>query len=179
MVMNECRYGKTASRYFDGELDARESAAFEAHLAECAACRERLRAYRRLDALMGARPAAAPGPDLLVRLRARSEHSRPSPWKDAARMSRMLIPVAACLCLTLGVLLYAQIAQLRNTPAAPVAAQNPAQIAQAAQTVAQSGTPVFGYALSESERQYLFGDNADALAIVYPVADGQNTGNGM
>lgn len=178
--MNDCRYGKDASRYFDGEMDARSREGFEAHLAECAACRARLRDYAAMAALMGAKPAAAPSPDFLERVRARAAASpaRTSVWQDASLLSRALIPVAACLCLALGALLYVQIAQLKNAPAHTAPAQAAAAAAQA-EAVAETQTPLLGYALSETEQQYLFGDRDAALDSIYAVPAAQDSDNGM
>jgi anti-sigma factor RsiW len=176
--MNQCRYGKTASRYFDKELGAGETQEFEAHLAECAACRARLRDYAALAALMGAKPAAMAAPDFMERVRTRASAgpALASVWRDAARLSRAMIPVAACLCLALGALLYVQIAQLKNVPAPVVSAQAAATQAEA---VAEIETPLLGYALSETEQQYLFGDRTAALDSIYAVTAAQDSENGM
>jgi len=87
-----------------------------------------------------------------------------------------MIPVAACLCLALGALLYVQIAQLKNVPAPVVSAQAAATQAEA---VAEIETPLLGYALSETEQQYLFGDRTAALDSIYAVTAAQDSENGM
>ncbi len=58
-----CEFGKDASAYWDGELDAGHRRAFEAHLRACAACRRELAAVSRVDALLrAADPARAGAP---------------------------------------------------------------------------------------------------------------------
>lgn len=68
--MNDCEHTREAHAYCDGELSPEEAARFEAHLADCAACRAELEAARALSSLLGeASPAALPR-EVAERLRA-------------------------------------------------------------------------------------------------------------
>lgn len=53
-VREQCRQTTLTAAYLDGELDARATALFEAHLKECRACSEALREQRRLLCLLDA-----------------------------------------------------------------------------------------------------------------------------
>jgi len=59
----------TSPLYLYDELGAEERAAFEAHLAACAACRTRLEEARRLRRLLSQSPQPEATPELLVRCR--------------------------------------------------------------------------------------------------------------
>src|SRR5437588_3454880 len=122
----------TLHAYLDGELPSVERAALEAHLADCATCRDNLteeRALReRASAVLGsARPAERPAPPLE---RLRREPKR-SPWRV-----RRSFAWAASIALALGVGYFmrspGRMAPTPETPAQPVAvAQNHAAATEA------------------------------------------------
>lgn len=60
---------KTSPLHLYGELSAEETAAFEAHLAGCAACRSRHEEAAQLRRLLVECPKPEPAPDMLVRCR--------------------------------------------------------------------------------------------------------------
>lgn len=61
--------------YLYDELPGEERAAFEAHRAECAHCRQALEETRSLHQLLGQRPAVEPSPELLVEARQQLEEA--------------------------------------------------------------------------------------------------------
>jgi len=122
----------TLHAYLDRELPSVERAALEAHLADCATCRDNLSEERvlreRASAVLGsARPAERPAPPLE---RLRREPKR-SPWRV-----RRSFAWAASIALALGVGYFmrspARMAATPETPAQPVAmAQNHAAATEA------------------------------------------------
>src|SRR5947208_7899134 len=54
--MTTCDRTSEVHAYHDGELSPAESAAFEAHLAECGGCREMLEEIRRVSRQIGTAP---------------------------------------------------------------------------------------------------------------------------
>jgi predicted anti-sigma-YlaC factor YlaD len=114
----------TLHAYLDGELPPNERRDLEAHVAQCAACKERLAEERalfeRASALLGsARPAERPAPPFE---RLRPTHRR-SPWHV-----RMPVAWAASILLALGLGYYLRepatdqaVSGLVSQPAAPVA----------------------------------------------------------
>ena len=93
--MTDCNFGIIASRYHDGELAPRQVYEFEAHLAQCPACRAQLHDYARLDEFMDLGRDAAPGTECMSRLRQLPDSTAPARlWLDAARLGRILIPRA-------------------------------------------------------------------------------------
>ncbi len=90
--MRGCRqFGSEVAAFLDQELGAAETAAFEAHLGDCGACRSALESSRELEALLGELPPIVPGPrfeaQFWARL-ARAETSRD--WRERLRGWRPL-----------------------------------------------------------------------------------------
>ena len=78
--------------YVDGALDEAERAAVEAHLSDCAACREQVESERGLRARLGALAPLEPRPSLPADVRRRLRPASP-------RLSRVLLATAAGLAL--------------------------------------------------------------------------------
>ncbi len=106
--MRGCRqFGSEVAAFLDRELDARETAAFEAHLDDCGACRSALEATRDLEASLRALPPIEPGPrfeaQFWARL-ARAESARD--WRERLRSWQPLQWLGAATAVaTLAVLL--------------------------------------------------------------------------
>ncbi len=106
----DCReLERTLEPYLDGELEARELAEADAHLARCAPCRDFLEARSRARALVRARLREAMGPGgeagrapeaLRARIAEALERERRSPWRRAFSP----IPLAALAACAAGVL---------------------------------------------------------------------------
>ena len=75
----------------DGELEAGERAALEAHLADCAGCRQALEDQRQLAAAFAALPAVEPAPDFEARFWARIAREADAPKGFAARLRRLAL----------------------------------------------------------------------------------------
>ncbi len=87
--MSGCeRYGTEVGSYLDGELEPRLRSGFEAHLSDCGACRQALRAQRRLAEALRGLPRLEPGPQFEPRFWARlaREEDHSPGWR--ARLAR-------------------------------------------------------------------------------------------
>lgn len=99
--MTDHPWQESAAAYALGALDADERAAFEAHLAGCAACRVEVQAFREVAGLLaGAAPAVAAPPGL--RDRALGEARRVRPIGRGALLWLPWLAAAASLVLALG-----------------------------------------------------------------------------
>ena len=81
--------------FLDGELEAGERAALEAHLPTCAGCRQALEDQQRLARAFAALPAVVPPPDFEARFWARIARGEDSPQGLLARLRRWLSPGGA------------------------------------------------------------------------------------
>ena len=105
--------------YALGALDARESAALEAHLQTCASCREELAAYRTAsDNLLMSLPPQEPS----AALRKRIQRRLPSAQKTTRprlnwSFSRVAVGLAIVLLLALNVVSISQVRALRSQQA--------------------------------------------------------------
>lgn len=106
------------SRLYDGELDAAEDAAFNAHRAECAECRRAAEAFAAALAAFRAEPTAPAAPDLAARIlrkiRAQAPSRRPFGVTFGIDVRWAGVVVAALL-----VVLLAAPLLLRREPLAP------------------------------------------------------------
>ena len=66
--MSSCAQSENLVAFLDEELDARTRSGFEAHLADCPACREALGAQRGLSELLGSLPVVEASPGFESRL---------------------------------------------------------------------------------------------------------------
>ena len=95
-----CAYTeKNLVAYLDGKLHAAERRQFEAHLANCAACRERAEGFRSVWNVLEELPAIAPSPAFDARLRARVEQDarRAGFWSWIVPSPRMAFAATALL----------------------------------------------------------------------------------
>ena len=109
-----CQHSRQLSAYYDGELSPEECQALEAHLAECAPCREELAHLRTLSRLV-AGVGEAPLPEgMEQRLHARIDGAGDV---VVVRLAERLMAVAAAVLVVSAVWLW----QVRGTQAGPVA----------------------------------------------------------
>ena len=80
-----------ASDYLEGLLEPTQQAAVEAHVAECAACRELLGDVRHVLELCRAEPDVEPGPWLVSRIMLATVGDRKPTWRE--RISEFFRPV--------------------------------------------------------------------------------------
>ena len=73
--MNCTELSENLTLYLYDELSAEQREGVEAHLAECAACRDQVEQYRRLHQVLTARPSPEPSPDLVVQCRTALEEA--------------------------------------------------------------------------------------------------------
>jgi len=78
--------------FLDGELEAGERAALEAHLPTCAGCRQALEDQQRLARAFAALPAVVPPPDFEARFWARIARGEDAPRGFLARVFGWLSP---------------------------------------------------------------------------------------
>jgi anti-sigma factor RsiW len=71
---------KNVVAYLDGKLHSAERRQFEAHLAACAACRERAEGFRSVWNVLDELPEIMPSPAFDVRVRARVEQEARRAW---------------------------------------------------------------------------------------------------
>ena len=85
--------------YLDGKLHTAERRQFEAHLAVCAACRERAEGFRSVWDVLAELPALAPSPafDASVRARVEQEPRRAGFWSWIVPSPRMAFAATALL----------------------------------------------------------------------------------
>jgi len=90
---------KNLVAYLDGKLHLAERRQFEAHLATCAACRERADGFRSVWNVLDELPAFTPSPAFDVRVRARVEQEprRAGFWSWIVPSPRMAFAVTALL----------------------------------------------------------------------------------
>ena len=80
-----------ASDYLEGLLEPTQRTAVEAHVAECAACRELLGEVRHVLDLFRAEPDVEPGPWLVSRIMLATVGNRKPTWRE--RISELFHPV--------------------------------------------------------------------------------------
>ncbi len=106
-MKTKCSSECHAAAWLAGELSPGESAAFERHLSECAACRQNVDASRRVIARLQSLPAPVPqrdsAPDIMARLHAGPKViafpvRRPLPAMAAA-VAALLVPAAVVIWL--------------------------------------------------------------------------------
>lgn len=86
------------SAYLDGELSEHEKARVEAHLKDCAACREQLSALERIDKGLGEGVYEEPSREFIFGLNRRvMERIRPAPRRRLFRFAPIFAPVAAVI----------------------------------------------------------------------------------
>ncbi|HPD16641.1 MAG TPA: zf-HC2 domain-containing protein [Planctomycetota bacterium] len=115
--MNRCPPEERLGAYADGELDAAEAAAVEAHLAACDACAREAAAIRALDRLVAELPTPAVSPaewrsawaGIAARIAPGHRVAQRSPWR---RVAVFAAAAAACVAIAGGVV------ALRPRPAA-------------------------------------------------------------
>jgi len=78
--------------FLDGELEAGERAALEAHLPTCAGCRQALEDQQQLARAFAALPAVAPPPDFEARFWARIARGGDAPQGLLAQLRRLFSP---------------------------------------------------------------------------------------
>ncbi len=101
--MTDHRWLESAAPYALGTLDREEHAAFEAHLAGCAACRAEVQAVREVAGLLAySAPDAAPPAALRERVLAEGRRVRPLPRPRPARAPWLAAAAAAVLALAAG-----------------------------------------------------------------------------
>jgi anti-sigma factor RsiW len=95
-----CRHmEKKLVAYLDGKLHTAERRPLEAHLAVCAACRERAEGFRSVWDVLDELPALAPSPafDASVRARVEQEPRRAGFWSWIVPSPRMAFAATALL----------------------------------------------------------------------------------
>jgi anti-sigma factor RsiW len=97
--MNCTHMEKKLVAYLDGKLHTAERRQFEAHLAVCAACRERAEGFRSVWDVLDELPALAPSPafDASVRARVEQEPRRAEFWSWIVPSPRMAFAATALL----------------------------------------------------------------------------------
>ena len=97
--MNCEQIEKSLITYLEGKTAPGELRQVEAHLAACAACRERAEQFRLLWGVLEEVPSIAPSPafDAAVRERIAREPHRAGPWKWLVLSPRMAFAMAAVL----------------------------------------------------------------------------------
>jgi anti-sigma factor RsiW len=97
--MNCTHMEKKLVAYLDGKLHTAERRQFEAHLAVCAACRERAEGFRSVWDVLDELPALAPSPafDASVRARVEQEPRRVGFWSWIVPSPRMAFAATALL----------------------------------------------------------------------------------
>jgi anti-sigma factor RsiW len=99
--MTDCTQSSRAQDYLDGELVPQEIAAFEAHLAQCAACQAEVAAYRHVFTELAELETWDPGPQLAERVLA-EVMPRHAPrwlpvmvWTSAASIAASFLAIGA------------------------------------------------------------------------------------
>ena len=117
-TLSDCEYRRVISAYHDGELDDRRTAAVEAHLRGCMACRRELEQLSALSAWLGSQRLPVLSDRALRRLRgSRAGH----PDGRLVRTAWRLSATAAAVLLVCSVLLWRQ-RHVESRPSAPPAA---------------------------------------------------------
>ena len=120
--MSDHEWLASASGYALDALDPGERAAFEAHLAQCAICRDEVRTLRETAALLAHAAPVPSGPAAALRDRVLAEARRVRPIGTARRAVPWLVAAAALVVLAVGMVrnagtgsaLRAEIAELRH-----------------------------------------------------------------
>lgn len=101
--MNCERLEKNLIAYLDGKVSSAARHRFEAHLAGCTACRERVGEFRQVWNVLDELPEEAPSPafDAALRERIAQEAPRPAFWRWLVPSPRVAIAVAALVVLSL------------------------------------------------------------------------------
>ncbi|MBI5836634.1 MAG: zf-HC2 domain-containing protein [Candidatus Eisenbacteria bacterium] len=104
------------SSYLDGDLDASHRAAVEAHLAGCAACRERAADLQGMVAALRELPAPEPSPFLWARVQAGLREGRPRRSGLAAFEWQRWIPAGAAAAAAFAFVLWSGQARWWDSP---------------------------------------------------------------
>jgi anti-sigma factor RsiW len=128
-----------AIAYLDGKLDRKEAAAVKQHLAECAACSERIEAFAGVGSLLDAWEPIAPSASFNTRLQQRilSEEAVRVGWRERLSLWFRLHPVGspAMAGALLGIVLFAVVLTGYHPGAATVGAQTTASTQTVSATV--------------------------------------------
>lgn len=92
------------SAYLDKELNSRENARLESHLAGCPSCKQELFLLRRTKRALAAAPRRAVPPELIARLEENLSHplpSRDSSWQDWLPRPALRMPLGAMAAVAL------------------------------------------------------------------------------
>jgi len=116
--MSSCEHGRRLSAYYDGELSGRQQQVLEAHLKECASCRQQLRELRSLSRLLSGARVPALGSAAAARLHKRIPSVRE---QTVVRMAEVLA-VAAAVLLVVSLSWLLQTVLKKEPPAGPGAA---------------------------------------------------------
>lgn len=156
--MNSDLWTDRLSEYLDSELDPQERIAMEAHLADCAACRQTLRELRSVVRALGADPADTPDAALWGRIEARLEprtEVREAPVRpgSAARRRPAFSLRAAGLAAAAVLVLALGGRALWRAPASPVPPASPPRSAPAyVLPAAARPTPPEAHAIADLQR---------------------------
>ncbi len=107
---------KRISAYLDGELDAGLRDTIQAHLNECAGCRQAAAQLSQVYALLEEDVAQPANPFLWTRVQARL--SSPPSVRRSRRLQRLLTPVTVALALFVGIALGLSIGEHALSPLA-------------------------------------------------------------
>jgi anti-sigma factor RsiW len=107
-----------AIAYVDGKLAPPRRAGVEAHLAVCAACRERVRGFAQVMGLLDEWPAVQPSPFFETRLAARLQEEPASrSWGSSLWQTPDFRPTGSLAAVVLAVVVTVAVAVLRYSPA--------------------------------------------------------------
>jgi len=108
----------TAIAYVDGKLAPPERDAVEAHLAVCAACRERVHGFTQVMGLLDEWPVVQPSPFFETRLAARlQEEPASQSWWSSLWQTLDFRPTGSLAAVALAVVVTVAVAVLRYSPA--------------------------------------------------------------
>jgi anti-sigma factor RsiW len=117
---------KNLVAYLDGKLQASERRQFDAHLAACAACRERADGFRSVWSVLDELPVLAPSPafDASLRARVEQEPRRAGFWSWIVPSPRMAFAATALLIASIWLSSFQPGRIPAARPSAGVATQN-------------------------------------------------------
>lgn len=136
--------GSNAIAYIDGKLAPPQRDAVEAHLAVCAACRERVHGFTRVMGLLDEWPSVQPSPFFQTRLAARLQEEPASrSWWAGLWQEADFRPAGSIVAVALAVVVTVAVAVLRYSPApAPLDAAGGAD-SQAVAVAAADELPLY------------------------------------
>jgi len=108
-----------AIEYLDGKLAPAQRSAVEAHLAVCAACRERVHGFTQVMGLLDEWQSVQPSPFFQTRLatRLKEEAASPSGWARLCELYAFRPAAASLFAAALAVVMTVAVAVLRYSPA--------------------------------------------------------------